>query len=84
MHDQPTHTAPDPAAGENQTDWAVLGLLLDSAEQWWSVDEVIREIGPQLAVTDSVSRLYGAGLLHRNGVFVGATRAARRLHEIRE
>jgi hypothetical protein len=42
----------------------------------WSVEEVEREIGPRLAMAGSLERLRAAGLIHRCGEFVFATRAA--------
>lgn len=66
---------------EEGIDLAVLTLLLDGHAGLWSVDEVAREIGDPLA-GDSLARLYGAGLVHRCGEFVFATRAAVRVAQI--
>jgi hypothetical protein len=56
---------------------AVLGLLLRPNEQRpWSVDEIEREVGEKLAVTDAIAALHAAGLLHRCGEFVFASHAA--------
>lgn len=78
MHDQRS-----PAEADDQNDAAVLSLLLDlDAQRPWSIDEVAREIGDSLAVTDSLARLHGAGLVHRLGGFVFATRAAQRGTEL--
>jgi hypothetical protein len=78
MPEQPTLT---PAEREGQTDAAILGLLInDGNHRPWSVDEIVREIGWD--TTDSLNRLYGAGLIHRQEGFVWATRAAVMVDEI--
>jgi hypothetical protein len=72
MHDQPS-----PAVEDDRTDFAVLMLLLeDGVPRPWAVEEVAREIGDSMAVDDTLSRLHGAGLVHRLDGFVFATRAA--------
>jgi hypothetical protein len=74
MHDQRSSTV---AEGEDQVDAAILGLLLHpDAQRPWAEDEVAREVGDPLAVTDGLARLFGAGLVHRLEGFVFATRAA--------
>jgi hypothetical protein len=56
-------------------DSGVLGLLTQRDNQRpWSKDEIDREIGQDSS--DSLSRLYGAGLIHRLKGFVWASRAA--------
>lgn len=56
----------DPKAEEERIDAEVLSLLLGSDDQRpWAVEEVEREFGNKLAVTDSLDRLYAAGLVHR-------------------
>jgi hypothetical protein len=63
MQQQPTLS---PAEQDAITDSAILGLLLDPDDRrLWSKDEIDREIGDHVAVADSLSRLYGAGLIHR-------------------
>jgi predicted transcriptional regulator len=70
MHDQRS-SAPE------QVDSAILGLLLEpGAQRPWSVEEVAREIGDEVATADALARLAGAGLLHRLNSFVWASRAA--------
>ena len=71
MHTQPNY-------GPEQVDSAILGLLLDpEASRPWSVDEVAREIGDEVATADGLARLTAAGLAHRIGEgFVWARRAA--------
>ena len=64
-----------PAEREGVTDSAILGLLmLEASHRPWAVDEIAREM--RRDVTDSLNRLYGAGLIHRLDGFVWATRAA--------
>lgn len=56
---------------------AVFGLLIGPRDQRpWSVRELVLELGNQLDVEDAVACLHGAGLLHRCGEFVWATRTA--------
>jgi hypothetical protein len=62
---------------------AVLGMLLSPDQQRpWSVGEVEREIGSQVAAADALSTLHAAGLIHRCGEFVFASRAAVRADEL--
>ena len=69
MHGQPSHADPD------ATEQGILSMLLVD-EGLWSVDEVAREIGDRVAAEDGIANLFGAGLVHRCGEFVFATRAA--------
>jgi hypothetical protein len=57
---------------------AILGLLLNfEAGSLWSVDEVVRQLSAsRLDVIDGWASLRAAGLIHRVGDFVFATRAA--------
>jgi hypothetical protein len=74
MQDESTPTV---ANEERRTDQAILALLLTPEEQRpWSVHEVELEMGDHLATVDSVARLRAAGLIHRCGEFVFASRAA--------
>lgn len=72
MQDQPI----PPAVEDVQIDQAILGSLLTDEAPLWSFDELVRQFGNQIAVTDSINRLAGQGLIHRLGQFVFATRAA--------
>jgi hypothetical protein len=63
------------------TEQGILTMLLAN-EVLWSVDEVAREIGDRTATEDGIANLYGAGLVHRCGEFVFATRAAVRSAQI--
>lgn len=51
-------------------------LLVQDAQRPWSVAEVEREIGEQIATVDGLASLHAAGLIHRCGEVVFATRAA--------
>lgn len=61
-----------------------MGLLLDPRFHIWAITEVQREIGDEVAVRDSLSRLRGAGLIHELFYmgFVWPTRAARVADEL--
>ena len=64
-----------PAEQDRRIDDAIAMLLLDRMTQRpWSREEIEREMGCD--VTDSLARLYGAGLIHRLDGFAWATRAA--------
>jgi hypothetical protein len=51
-------------------------LTLPDQQRPWAVRELVLEIGDQIEVEDALARLHGAGLVHRCGEFVWATRAA--------
>ena len=72
------------AADDDKIDQAILALLIhDRCSPQWAVEELVREIGDQTAVEDSLARLFGAGLIHRLGEgFVFPTRAALRAHQL--
>jgi hypothetical protein len=57
---------------------AILGLLLNfETGSLWSEEEVVRQLSAsRLEVTDGLASLQAAGLIHRMGDFVFATRAA--------
>jgi predicted transcriptional regulator len=66
-----------PSEADDHNDAKILGLLVDPDNQRpWSTDELIREVGDRIVVTDSLARLTAAGLIHRCREFVCATRAA--------
>jgi hypothetical protein len=74
---------PDHVDEEAQAEWAVLNLLIDQDEQRpRSEDEIIRERGNRVDALDAIDRLHSAGLIHRNGGFLFATRAAIRFSQI--
>ncbi|HEY7829185.1 MAG TPA: hypothetical protein VIC06_01315 [Solirubrobacteraceae bacterium] len=60
----------------------LLWLTTGDIQRPWSVDEIIREYGDSADATDALSRLHGVGLIHRQGEFVWASRAAIRANEI--
>jgi hypothetical protein len=63
---------------ERQAEGAILGLLLNfDSGSLWSVEEVVRQLSAsRLEVIDGLASLEAAGLIHRVGNFVFATRAA--------
>jgi predicted transcriptional regulator len=74
MHDESTCLAPDP---DERAEKTILSLLLIADSQRpWSVDEVAREMGDRVRAADGIASLHAAGLVHRCGEFVFATRAA--------
>jgi hypothetical protein len=79
------------AAGrhEDLAEQAVLAILLDAHPAQRSVEEVVREMtdrpdefAPRDTVLNAIRDLVGAGLVHRHGAFVFATRAAVRFDEL--
>jgi hypothetical protein len=79
----PGHEPGDPAHLKQ----ALLGLILDDARSLWSLAELDRSLQPgheaqtgaepsRARVDDTVADLHAAGLIHRIGQFVFATRAA--------
>jgi hypothetical protein len=83
------HPIPGVAPGdaEDAFDTALLGLLIDDHHGLWSLAELSRSLtsstqaasgdpAPSHETEDAVERLYAAGLIHRVGQFVFATRAA--------
>ena len=85
------HSQPNPAttAGtpEDNLDEALLGLLIHDHPGLWSLAELTRSLTssaqaadggdlPTLDTEDAIERLHAAGLIHRIGNYVFATRAA--------
>jgi hypothetical protein len=72
------HQTSLPPSEENlRTQQAILGMLVaPDARRPWSIAEVENEIGKGTTTTDALACLYAAGLIHRCGEFVFATRAA--------
>jgi hypothetical protein len=78
----PGAQAPGPACAD-QVDQAILGLLLfEPGLALWAIDEIVREIGSRIAVTDSLCRLHRAGVIHRLDGFVFASRTAARTADV--
>jgi hypothetical protein len=68
---------------DEHSELVVLTLLLDDATPvLWSLEELVSELGDELHVLDAVASLHGAGLVHRCGQFVLATRAATRFSRL--
>ena len=63
-----------PAEIERREDAIVLGLLAQAYPALFAVDEVVREVGDQLAALDALSRLECVGLVHRMDVRVADPR----------
>ena len=79
-----------PASEDDQAQQAVLALLLDAHPAHLSLDEVVRELtdrpddfAPRDRVNNAVRDLAAAGLVHRHGAFVFASRAAVRFEDLR-
>lgn len=51
-------------------------LTMREQQRPWAVWELVLEIGDRIDVEDAIANLHGAGLVHRCGEFVWATRAA--------
>ena len=75
---------------EEQAEQAVLALLLDVHPAQLSIDEVVREMtdepdefAPRDRVSNALRDLAAAGLVHRHGAFVFASRAAVRFEDLR-
>ena len=72
-----------PAEEDERAQKGVLSLLLASDSQRpWSVAEIERERGEHLGTVDAVASLKAAGLVHRCGEFVFATRSALRMDSL--
>ncbi len=76
-----------PGAAEEALDQALLDLLVHDHPGLWSLHELTRSLTssgqtsggdepPTHDTEDAIERLYAAGLIHRVGQFVFATRAA--------
>jgi hypothetical protein len=57
-------------------------LLVADSQRPWSVEEVARELGHRVRAADGIASLHAAGLVHRCGEFVFATRAALRMDQL--
>jgi len=78
MRDQRSGT-PRVERRSEDVQFVVLALLLDpECPGPWSVDELAREVGCEIAAAEAIVRLDAAGLAHRCQEFVFPTRAASR------
>ena len=85
MHRNPNPGC-SPDSAEDSLDEALLGLLVDDYPGLWSLTELNRSLTsssqaaadepPSHDTEDAIERLYAAGLIHRIGQYVFATRAA--------
>ena len=77
MQDDPSMDGPDVLRDSNAIEAGIYDrLTLPDQQRPWAVRELVLEIGSQIDVEDALARLHGAGLVHRCGEFVWATRAA--------
>jgi hypothetical protein len=67
-----------------RTEKMILMLLLSEGQCVWSVEELVAQIEHKLDTEDAVDALQAAGLIHRCGDFVFATRAAVRFYGIEQ
>jgi hypothetical protein len=94
MHHKGNCCCPTPTIEPAVLQHALLALLVDSAPQLWTLDElarVLRSREEAMAGADTthqaesaVAELYGAGLVHRHGRFLFATHAAISAAELAE
>jgi hypothetical protein len=87
----PAHScgAEPPGREDDLAQQAVLAILLDAHPAQRTTDEIVRELtdrpdefGERDRISNAIRDLAGAGLLHRHGPFVFATRAAVRFAEL--
>ncbi|HEY1690310.1 MAG TPA: hypothetical protein VGF95_15755 [Solirubrobacteraceae bacterium] len=69
---------------DRRVDRAIVGLLLDpSSTRPWSSSELVLELDAERPTAlDGIDRLHRAGIVHRCGDFVFATRAATVLDKV--
>jgi hypothetical protein len=81
MQDQPIEPELDRLG--NDTEFVVLALLLEPDSPGpWTDAELAREVGCELGAADAVVRLHAAGLVHRSGELVFASRSASRFGQL--
>ena len=85
-----TGCADRPASEDDKAQQAVLALLLDVYPAQLALEEFLRELtdrpdefGARDQVNNAVRDLVAAGLVHRHGQFVFASRAAVRFDELK-
>jgi membrane-associated PAP2 superfamily phosphatase len=85
MNDHDTDEPFDvPAPGTME--WNVLNRVIGITDDRhpWSVEELIRDLGDALTVTDAINALHGAGLINRAGDLIFPSRAAIVFEQISE
>jgi hypothetical protein len=81
MQDQAS--APTLGRRVDEVQFVVLVLLLEAGgPALWSLAELAREVGCELAASEAVESLHAAGLVHRCDEFVFASRAAGRFGQL--
>lgn len=81
MRDQPIE--PGVARLRDEVEFVVLALLLDPASPGpLTVAEIGREVGCEIKAAEAVLRLDAAGLVHRGGDLVFASRPAMRFGQL--
>ncbi|HEY5194385.1 MAG TPA: hypothetical protein VIJ39_11020 [Solirubrobacteraceae bacterium] len=77
MQDDPSMDSPDVLRDASVIESGIYDRLVSPDQQRpWALRELVLEIGSRIDVEDALARLHGAGLVHRCGEFVWATRAA--------
>jgi predicted amino acid racemase len=80
---QDESSRPSPAEQMDRVQNIVLHMLLrDDAPGPWTVVEVGTALGSQIEAQDALMGLHMAGLIHRHGQFVWATKSAARAMEL--
>jgi hypothetical protein len=88
----PAHACPSeaPSHEDDLAQQSVLAVLLDAYPAQRSTEEVVRELtdrpdefAERDRIDNAIRDLVGAGLLHRHGSFLFATRAAVRFDELK-
>jgi hypothetical protein len=81
MQDQPIE--PGVARLRDEVEFVVLALLLDIGSPGpWTVSEIGREVGCETRAAEAVLGLDAAGLVHRSGDLVFASRPATRFGQL--
>lgn len=79
----PDESTRPPFLPDSVTDGNIMAMLLtDDGQRPWADTEIVREMGDEVTVIDSLNRLHGGGLIHRLDGFVFATRAALRSDQL--